>query len=186
MSHSDVHAVQLLYRPVLVLVHKQTVAAQCRYALTVWFNKGQVAGIQPEAAEDLPQHSKGQPAGVLSAAADGFSSSQQGNIHRAVVQPAASDAASTNTPHTAPSTAEDHSSSSERIFVSVAAFRDPETRWTAKDLLSKASRPGRLRVAVVWQLDAASEAELADLQIPASQRHLVMITLVASCSWQKQ
>jgi len=39
------------------------------------------------------------------------------------------------------------------ILVTVASFRDPETAWTLRDVFSKASDPGRLRAAVVWQDD---------------------------------
>ena len=136
--------------------------------------------MQPKADEELPQHGKGQPAGARSAAAGSISSLQQEDGHRAGAQSAAADAAS-STPYAAPPTAEHQSSSSERIFVSIAAFRDSETRWTVRDLLSKASQHERLRIAVVWQLDAASEADLTDLQIPASQKRLVGTSLLLSC-----
>ncbi len=39
----------------------------------------------------------------------------------------------------------------ERIFVSIAAYRDPDVVSTIADCLVKASRPERLRVAVCWQ-----------------------------------
>ena len=39
------------------------------------------------------------------------------------------------------------------IFVSVAAFRDAECRWTVRDLFEKAARPGRVHVGVCWQAD---------------------------------
>lgn len=64
-------------------------------------------------------------------------------------------------------------SSTERIFISIAAFRDPETRWTVHDLLQKASKPDRLRIAIVWQIDTASEADMMDLPISASQKSQV-------------
>ena len=64
-------------------------------------------------------------------------------------------------------------SSSEQIFISIAAFRDTETRWTVQDLLQKASKPDRLRIGIVWQVDAASEADMMELPIPASQKHQV-------------
>ena len=53
-----------------------------------------------------------------------------------------------------------------RIFVSIASFRDPETRWTVHDLLTKASRPARLRIGIVWQVDATADAEF--LEFPSS------------------
>ncbi len=64
-------------------------------------------------------------------------------------------------------------SSMESIFISIAAFRDSEARWTVQDLLQKASMPDRLRIAIVWQVDAASEADMMDLPIPASQKSQV-------------
>ncbi|CAL8470118.1 g9660 [Coccomyxa elongata] len=53
-----------------------------------------------------------------------------------------------------------------RIFVSIASFRDPETRWTVHDLLTKASHPARLRIGIVWQIDASADAEI--LRFPSS------------------
>jgi len=64
-------------------------------------------------------------------------------------------------------------STSEQIFISIAAFRDSETRWTVQDLLQKASKPDRLRIGIVWQVDAASEADMMELPIPASQKRQV-------------
>ncbi|GIL48603.1 hypothetical protein Vafri_5080, partial [Volvox africanus] len=45
------------------------------------------------------------------------------------------------------------------IFVSMAAYRDPEGRWTLHSLFSKADHPERVRVGVVWQIDPVTEAE---------------------------
>lgn len=70
-------------------------------------------------------------------------------------------------------------SPAEQIFVSIAAFRDAEARWTVRDLLQKASQAGRVRVGIVWQVDAASEAELMELPIPASQRSQVRLSALA-------
>ena len=64
-------------------------------------------------------------------------------------------------------------STSEQILISIAAFRDAETRWTVQDLLQKASKPDRLRIGIVWQVDAASEADMMELPIPASQKRKV-------------
>ncbi|GLI62639.1 hypothetical protein VaNZ11_005305 [Volvox africanus] len=44
------------------------------------------------------------------------------------------------------------------IFVSMAAYRDPEGRWTLHSLFSKAEHPERVRVGVVWQIDPVTEA----------------------------
>ena len=73
------------------------------------------------------------------------------------------------------------SGSAERIFVSLASFRDPETRWTVHDLLRKASNPDRLRIAIAWQVDIPSEASIMDLPISASQQSQVEdVALAAS------
>lgn len=39
----------------------------------------------------------------------------------------------------------------ERIFVSVAAYRDEEAQWTVADLFRQAAAPERVRVGIVWQ-----------------------------------
>eukprot|EP00798_Chlamydomonas_sp_ICE-L_P021623 gene21623-28626_t len=46
----------------------------------------------------------------------------------------------------------------ERIFVGIAAYRDPECQWTIHDLLSKATHPESIRVGVVWQVDAVQDS----------------------------
>ncbi len=38
------------------------------------------------------------------------------------------------------------------IFVSIASYRDPETRWTVWDLFRKAKRPDQIHVGIVWQV----------------------------------
>lgn len=73
-------------------------------------------------------------------------------------------------------------SSPERIFISIAAFRDPETRWTVHELLQKARKPDRLRIGIVWQVDTASEADMMDLPIPASQKSQVGSMLNLMCA----
>jgi [Skp1-protein]-hydroxyproline N-acetylglucosaminyltransferase len=50
--------------------------------------------------------------------------------------------------------------SSETIFVSIAAYRDEETRWMIHDLYQKASQPDRVTVGIVWQVDLEKDAEL--------------------------
>lgn len=39
----------------------------------------------------------------------------------------------------------------EKIFVSIANYRDPECKWTVKDLFEKASNPDRVFVGICWQ-----------------------------------
>jgi hypothetical protein len=46
----------------------------------------------------------------------------------------------------------------DRVFVSVAAYRDEEAQWTVADLLRRAARPERVRVGIVWQARARSRA----------------------------
>eukprot|EP00955_Chlamydomonas_euryale_P039738 351491-Chlamydomonas_euryale.AAC.25 len=49
------------------------------------------------------------------------------------------------------------------IFVSIASYRDPETRWMIRDLFSKvdmAARPHLIWAGIVWQVDANEAAEL--------------------------
>lgn len=38
-----------------------------------------------------------------------------------------------------------------RIFVAIAAYRDPELQWTLRDLFERARRPDRIEVGVYWQ-----------------------------------
>src|SRR5262249_47451337 len=42
----------------------------------------------------------------------------------------------------------DHTS---RIFVQIAAYRDPECQWTVRDLFEKAACPDRVTVGTCWQ-----------------------------------
>ncbi len=43
------------------------------------------------------------------------------------------------------------------IFVSIAAYRDPDTRNTVRDLFNKADHPHRIRVGVLSQIDLETE-----------------------------
>jgi hypothetical protein len=51
-----------------------------------------------------------------------------------------------------------------RIFVSVAAYRDPECQKTLVDLFEKASRPDRISVGLIWQHDPVEDAAFFALQ----------------------
>ncbi|EIE25897.1 hypothetical protein COCSUDRAFT_60908 [Coccomyxa subellipsoidea C-169] len=64
-----------------------------------------------------------------------------------------------------------------RIFVSIAAFRDPETRWTVHDLLAKASHPARVRIGIVWQIDAIADAHFLDLSHCVDQKQIRQIII---------
>jgi hypothetical protein len=44
-----------------------------------------------------------------------------------------------------------------RIFVSIAAYRDPDLAATVRDCLEKAQHPGRLRLGICWQRDAGEQ-----------------------------
>ena len=44
------------------------------------------------------------------------------------------------------------------IFVSIAAYRDPECQWTMHSLFRQADKPEQVCVGVVWQVDAAEDA----------------------------
>ncbi len=61
-----------------------------------------------------------------------------------------------------------------RIFVSIAAFRDPETRWTVHDLLANASHPARVRIGIVWQIDAIADAHFLDLPHCVDQKQVFL------------
>ncbi|GFR46698.1 hypothetical protein Agub_g8317, partial [Astrephomene gubernaculifera] len=47
-----------------------------------------------------------------------------------------------------------------RIFVSLAAYRDPECQWTLHSIFANAERPERVRVGVVWQVDPVADQQL--------------------------
>ena len=63
------------------------------------------------------------------------------------------------------------------IFVSIAAFRDPEARWTVCDLFAKAARPDRLAVGLVWQVDPDEDAGLLRIPCAPKRRRQVSGTL---------
>ncbi|KXZ54065.1 hypothetical protein GPECTOR_5g172 [Gonium pectorale] len=67
--------------------------------------------------------------------------------------PATAEAAALEVPAAAPAAV-------PRIFVSVAAYRDPECQWTLHSIFSTARRPERVRVGVVWQVHPVEDAEL--------------------------
>lgn len=47
---------------------------------------------------------------------------------------------------------------SDRIFVVIAAYRDPECQWTLRDLFARAARPERIFAGVCWQLVPEQDA----------------------------
>ena len=46
-----------------------------------------------------------------------------------------------------------------KIFVGIAAYRDPECQHTIRDLFEKASQPQRITVGVFWQCDLGRDAD---------------------------
>lgn len=54
----------------------------------------------------------------------------------------------------------------DRIFVSVAAFRDPECHRTVAELFEKAAHPERIHVGLIWQLDAQADAAYLEPPLP--------------------
>lgn len=53
-----------------------------------------------------------------------------------------------------------------RIFVSIAAYRDPETPHTLRDLFAKAAHPERIFAGVLWQVVPGEDDDC--IEIPAS------------------
>lgn len=47
-----------------------------------------------------------------------------------------------------------------RVLVCIASLRDPETRWTLRDVFVQAAAPERVFVAVAWQVDEEADAGL--------------------------
>lgn len=56
------------------------------------------------------------------------------------------------------------------IFVSIAAYRDPECQWTIRDLFKQADAPELVHVGVVWQVDAVEDAAFVRVA-GADKRH---------------
>lgn len=56
------------------------------------------------------------------------------------------------------------------IFVSIAAYRDPECQWTLRDLFKQADAPELVHVGVVWQVDAVEDAAFVRIA-GADKRH---------------
>ncbi len=53
-----------------------------------------------------------------------------------------------------------------RIFVQIAAYRDPETQWTVKDLFEKAMHPERVSVGICWQFDKEADTHCFEVPYP--------------------
>ena len=62
----------------------------------------------------------------------------------------------------------------DRIFVAIAAYRDPEVRATLDDLFARAARPGRVTAGVCWQRGEGDDAlparpRVRVLEVPAPE-----------------
>ncbi|KAG2482984.1 hypothetical protein HYH03_018110 [Edaphochlamys debaryana] len=55
------------------------------------------------------------------------------------------------------------------IFVSIAAYRDPEAQWTLHSLFSQAHEPDRIRVGIVWQVHPIEDADL--MRVAGARSH---------------
>jgi glycosyltransferase involved in cell wall biosynthesis len=53
-----------------------------------------------------------------------------------------------------------------KIFVSIASYRDPECQWTVKDLFEKAAHPERITVGICWQFDPVADKDCFEIQPP--------------------
>ncbi|MEM1153881.1 MAG: GlcNAc-transferase family protein [Pseudomonadota bacterium] len=71
-------------------------------------------------------------------------------------------------------------SSSETIFVQIAAYRDPELIHTLNDLFDKAAQPERITVGVVWQAVNGQDDRLLDVEALPGAVRLIHIEAVES------
>src|SRR5262245_39346844 len=53
-----------------------------------------------------------------------------------------------------------------RIFVSIAAYRDPECQHTIKELFESARHPQRINVGLVWQGDRENDGQCFEVRAP--------------------
>ena len=59
------------------------------------------------------------------------------------------------------------------IFVSIAAYRDPECQWTICDLFKQADAPEFVHVGVVWQVVAVEDAAFVRVAGPSTTHRQV-------------
>lgn len=131
--------------------HEVLPAKSPRWAIAVWFH----CPPQP-----LPLPPAAPPRSVPTAGAGAAPAAEQ------LPAPRAGPTGTVASDHTGPkvlSTGSSQAVAAEHIFVSIAAYRDPETRWTIKDLFAKASQPHRVYVGVVWQVDRSADAGMMRL-----------------------
>ena len=65
------------------------------------------------------------------------------------------------------------------IFVSIAAYRDPECQWTVCDLFKQAGEPELVNVGVVWQIDAVEDASF--VRVAGSSKRHKQVTTCPAC-----
>src|SRR5688572_23344935 len=68
-----------------------------------------------------------------------------------------------------------HDLSLPRIFVAIAAYRDPECQWTVKELFEKAAHPERIVVGICWQADPIDDADC--FLVPSPRQEQTKIAL---------
>ena len=68
------------------------------------------------------------------------------------------------------------------IFVSIAAYRDPECQWTIRDLFRQAEEAELVTVGVVWQIDAVADAAFVRVAGNAQRHRQVTSLLVSTCA----
>lgn len=64
------------------------------------------------------------------------------------------------------------------IFVSIAAYRDPECQWTLCDLFKQAEEPDRVTAGVVWQADAVQDA--AFIRVAGADKRQSQVSVLAT------
>jgi len=60
----------------------------------------------------------------------------------------------------------------QRIFISIASFRDPECQHTVVDAFAKAAEPGRIWAGICWQTDREEDRDCFLLPLPPQVRQL--------------
>ncbi len=55
------------------------------------------------------------------------------------------------------------------IFVSIAAYRDPDCQWTVRDLFEQASNPDRIRVGICWQFVPEEDKDCFEIETRPDQ-----------------
>jgi hypothetical protein len=74
---------------------------------------------------------------------------------------------------------------SDRIYVQVPAYRDPELLPTLVDMMRTASEPGRLVVAVVWQYGAGEERLAGKLERLGVRLLAIPAADSQGCNWAR-